>query len=494
MPRGSTRMGKRRTHPPGDRKFHAPKAKRVLQQALGAAGSAMPIPSQSSDPNGDSAGMELQESNNSTVDPERILVGEDGARSPQEGRDKEIRGGTALSSPKQGISKGMEENHLELPQLGILEADGTGKDELESPKPEILDGAGENCPDSPNLAVLEVDGAGEEPPELVKHVILDGMGQNNLESSQLGILEGDGAGEEQLESPQLRIPEADGAREEQLESVKLGILDGTGEDQLESSNPGISEVVGAAEEQLGTPAQGISDEAGVEHPESVKPGIPGAGGEGEEQAEPLKQGIWNGGGENQLESPKQGGSGAHEDTVTDTAPAESSEVQNAAGEGEEGALQEGCGTGIALSTSTGVPDHPRDPQSGAGDAESRNSQSGNSRMATPSLDPAATSTEPQDHGERINPELPTEKPFPDAAGQQPWDTVGSTGTSPAQPWESARVTELADASDIIHGLIRELSDLNRLAMGARRGLELLRRPKPRRGRRPVPSGSHWKEG
>ncbi|XP_042636034.1 break repair meiotic recombinase recruitment factor 1 [Catharus ustulatus] len=82
---------------------------------------------------------------------------------------------------------------------------------------------------------------------------------------------------------------------------------------------------------------------------------------------------------------------------------------------------------------------------------------------------------------------------------QPWDTAGQThtgsvGSSPAQARESARAAEPADASDIIRGLIRELSDLNRLAMGARRGLELLRRPKPRRGRRAVPGGSHWKEG
>ncbi|XP_066063796.1 break repair meiotic recombinase recruitment factor 1 [Chamaea fasciata] len=464
-------MGKRRTRPlPGDRKFHAPKAKRVLQEAPGAAGSAMPILSQSSDPDGDPARMDTQASKNSggKADPKGIPVGEHGAGSPQEGRDKEIRGGRALESPKQGISDEMEKNHLELPQLGILEADGTGEDKLESPKPAVLDGAGENCPESPKPAILEVDGAGEQPPESVKHVILDEMGQNHLELSQLGILEGNGAAEEQLQSPQLRIPEADGAGEEQLESLKLRILDGTGE----------------------------------EHPEAVKPGISEADEARQEQPEPLKQRFCDEAGENRLESPKQGNSGAHgsspEDTVTDTAPAESLEVPDAAGEEEEGALEEGCGTGIALSMDTGCPDLPSDPQSRGGDAESRNSQSVNSSMATPGLDPAAT--ESQDHQEGPSPELPTEKPFPDAAGQQPWDTTGqihtgSTGNSPVQPWESsARATEPADASDVICGLIRELSDLNRLAMGARRGLELLRRPKPRRGQRPVPSGSRWKEG
>ncbi|XP_062367714.1 uncharacterized protein LOC134055395 [Cinclus cinclus] len=450
-------MGKRRTHPPGDRKFHAPKAKRILREVPGAAGSAMPIPSQSSDPNEDPARMDPQARSNlvefvgsnsknsgGRADPERILVGEDGARSPQEGRDKGIGGNRALGSPKEGISKGMKENHLELPQLEILEVDGTGKDELESPKPGILDGAGENCPESPNLAISEVDWAGQEPPESVKHVILDGMEQNHLESSQLGILEGCGAGKEQLESAQLRIPEADGAGEDQLESVKLGILDGMGEDHLESSKPGISEVVGAAEEQLETPTHGISDGAEEEHPESVKPGVSESDGEREEQPEALKQGIWDGEEENQLESPKQGDSGAHrsspEDTVTDTAPAESSEMLNAAGEGEEGALEEECGTGIAPSMDTGFPDHPRHPQSGGGHAESRNSQSWNSSTATPGLDPAATSTELQDHREGTSPELPMEKPFPDATGQQPWTTVGqihtgSTGNSPAQPWE-----------------------------------------------------------
>lgn len=336
----------------------------------------------------------------------------------QKGRDKGIGGGRAPGSPKQGISDGMGENHLELPQLGILKADGTGEDELESPKTGILDGAGENCPESPKPAILEVDGAGEEPPESVKHAILDGMGQNYLESSQLGILEGDGGGDEQLESPHLRIPEADGTGEEQLESLKLGILDGTGEDQLESPKPGISEVDGAAEEQLETPTHGILDGVGEEHPESVKPGISEIDGEREEQLEPLKQGIWDGAGENQLESPKQGNCGAQgsspEDKVRDTAPAESSEVPDAAGEGEKGALEEGCGTGIALSMDMGLSDCPRDPQSGGGDTESRscesgNAEGGNSSMATPGLDPAATSTKPQDHREGTSPELPTEK-------------------------------------------------------------------------------------
>ncbi|XP_068854141.1 break repair meiotic recombinase recruitment factor 1 isoform X3 [Aphelocoma coerulescens] len=477
-------MGKRRTHPlPGNRKFHAPKAKRILQEAPGAASSAVPIPSQSNNPDGDPAGMDPQASKNSSgkVDPEGIHVEEHGARASQEGRDKGIGGGRAPGSPKQGISDGMGENHLELPQLGILEADGTGEDELESlkvrildgageddlesPKPGIWDGAGENGPESPKPAILEVDGAGEEPPASVKHVILDGMRQNYLESSQLGILEGDGAGEEQLKSPQLRIPEADGAGEEQLDSLKLGILDGTGKDQLESPKPRLPEVDGAAEEQLETPTHGILDGAGEECPEGSSP----------------------------------------EDTVKDTAPAESSEVPDAEGEGEKGALEEGCGTGIALSMDTGSPDCPRDPQSGGGDTESRNCKSGNaeggnSSMVTLGLDPAATSTEPQDHQEGTSPELPMEKPFPDAAGQQPWDTRGqihtrSMGNSPVQPWESsARATEPADATDVIRGLIRELSDLNRLAMGACRGLELLRRQKPRRGRRPVPSGSRWKEG
>ncbi|XP_068854138.1 break repair meiotic recombinase recruitment factor 1 isoform X1 [Aphelocoma coerulescens] len=521
-------MGKRRTHPlPGNRKFHAPKAKRILQEAPGAASSAVPIPSQSNNPDGDPAGMDPQASKNSSgkVDPEGIHVEEHGARASQEGRDKGIGGGRAPGSPKQGISDGMGENHLELPQLGILEADGTGEDELESlkvrildgageddlesPKPGIWDGAGENGPESPKPAILEVDGAGEEPPASVKHVILDGMRQNYLESSQLGILEGDGAGEEQLKSPQLRIPEADGAGEEQLDSLKLGILDGTGKDQLESPKPRLPEVDGAAEEQLETPTHGILDGAGEECPEVVKPGISDVDRARDEQLEPLKQGIWDGAGENQLESPKQGNSGAQgsspEDTVKDTAPAESSEVPDAEGEGEKGALEEGCGTGIALSMDTGSPDCPRDPQSGGGDTESRNCKSGNaeggnSSMVTLGLDPAATSTEPQDHQEGTSPELPMEKPFPDAAGQQPWDTRGqihtrSMGNSPVQPWESsARATEPADATDVIRGLIRELSDLNRLAMGACRGLELLRRQKPRRGRRPVPSGSRWKEG
>ncbi|XP_023801227.1 uncharacterized protein C19orf57-like [Cyanistes caeruleus] len=505
-------MGKRRTHTlPGDRKFHAPKAKRILQEAPGAsASSAVPVPSQSSDPDGDPAKVESQASldplrsnplefagsnGRNKVDPEGIPVGEHGAGSLQEGRDK-IGGDRALGSPKQSISNGMEENLLELPQPGILEANGTGEDELESPKPGILDGAGENCPESPKAAILEVDGAGEEPPESGKHIILDGMGQNHLESSQLGILEGNGAGEEQLESPQMRIPEADGAGKEQLESLKLVILDGTGEDQLESPKPGISEVDGAAEEQLETPTHAISDGAAEEHPESVKPGISDADGAREEQPEPLKQGIWDGAGENQLEPPKPGDCGAEgsspEDTETGTAPAESSEVPDAAG-GGEGALEEGGGTGIALSMDTGSPDGPRDPQSDGGDTESRNSQSGNPRMATPGRDPAASSTEPQEHREGTSPELPAEEPFPGATGQQPWDTTGSTGNSPVQPRES-RAAEPADASDVIRGLIRELSNLNRLAMGAHRGLELLRRPKPRRGRRPVPSGSRWKEG
>ncbi|XP_058717701.1 break repair meiotic recombinase recruitment factor 1 [Poecile atricapillus] len=525
----------------GDRKFQAPKAKRILQEAPGAASSAVPVPSQSCDPNGDPAKLESQArldplrsnpvefagSNSSNkVDPEGIPVGEHGAGSPQEGRDKEVGSNRALGSPKQSISNGMEENLLELPQPGILEANGTGEDELESskpgildgagencpespkpgilkvdgagencpesPKPGILDGAGENCPESPKLAILEVDGAGEEPPESGKHKILDGMGQNHLESSQLGILEGNGAGEEQLESPQMRIPEADEAGKEQLESLKLVILDGTGEDQLESPKPGIPEVDGAAEEQLETPTHVISDGAAEEQPEPVKPGISDGDGAAEEQPEPLKEGIWDGAGEKQLEAPKAGDSGAAgsspEDTETDTAPAESSEVLDAEGQGE-GALQEGCGAGIALSTDTGSPDHPRDPQSHGGDAEIGNSQIGNPRMATAGRDPAATSTEPQEQREGTSPELPAEKPFPFPAGQI---HTGSTGTSPVQPRE--RAPEPADASDVIRGLIRELSDLNRLAMGAHRGLELLRRPKPRRGRRPVPGGSRWKEG
>ncbi|XP_069653510.1 break repair meiotic recombinase recruitment factor 1 [Haliaeetus albicilla] len=56
-----------------------------------------------------------------------------------------------------------------------------------------------------------------------------------------------------------------------------------------------------------------------------------------------------------------------------------------------------------------------------------------------------------------------------------------------------------DATDIICGLILELSNLNRLAMSAYRGLEALRRPKPRRSRRPGPvpvpphTGKRWKE-
>ncbi|XP_056366473.1 uncharacterized protein LOC130263043 [Oenanthe melanoleuca] len=556
-------MGKRRTHPTGDRKFHAPKAKRILQEAPGAAGSA-----QSRDPNEDPAGMEPQASKNSSSEaaPDRILVAEDGPRSPQEGRNKEIGGSRALGSPKQDISKGMEENRLELPQLGILEVDGTEKDELESPKPGILDGAGENCPESSKLAILEVNGAGEEPPESVKMEIWDGMGQNNLESAQqgilegdgageeppasvkleiwdgmgqnhlesaqLGILEGDGAGEEQLEPPQLRIPEADGAGEEPPESVKMeiwdgmgqnhlesaqqGILegdgageeqleppqlripeadgageeppepvkleiwDGRGEDQLEPSKPGIWEVVEAAEEQLETPTHRISDGAGEEPPESVKPGVSEANGEREEQLELLKEGIWDGAGEN----PEGGGSGAQGSSPEHT----DTEVLQA---GEGGALEQGCGTGIALSMDTGFPDHPRDPQSHGGEEESRNSPGGNCSVATAALDPAATSSQCQEQREGTSPELPGEKPW-DTAGQI---HTGSRGSSPAQPRESsARAAEPADASDIIHGLIRELSDLNRLAMGARRGLELLRRPKPRRGRRPAPGGTPWKEG
>ncbi|XP_027766476.1 uncharacterized protein C19orf57 homolog [Empidonax traillii] len=71
--------------------------------------------------------------------------------------------------------------------------------------------------------------------------------------------------------------------------------------------------------------------------------------------------------------------------------------------------------------------------------------------------------------------------------QLPAPTPRNTGKGPA--WSSQRSrAEPADATDIIRGLIRELSDLNRLAMGARRGLELLRRPRPRQGRR-----SRWKE-
>ncbi|XP_064258065.1 break repair meiotic recombinase recruitment factor 1 [Passer domesticus] len=80
---------------------------------------------------------------------------------------------------------------------------------------------------------------------------------------------------------------------------------------------------------------------------------------------------------------------------------------------------------------------------------------------------------------------------------QPWHTTGQTHTGSTRniPWESsAKAAEPADASDVIRGLIRELSDLNRLAMGARRGLELLRRPRARRGRRAGPAGSRWKEG
>ncbi|XP_066196376.1 retinitis pigmentosa 1-like 1 protein, partial [Sylvia atricapilla] len=419
-----------------------------------------------------------------------IPVGEHGAGSHGYGEPP----ARSLESPKQGVSDQMEENNrLELPQLGILEADGTGEDELESPKPGILDGAGENCPESPKPAILEVDGAGEEPPESVKDVILDGMGQNHLESSQLGISEGNGAAEKQLESPQLRIPEADGAGEEQLESLKPRISDGTGEDQLDSPKPGISEVDETAEEQLETPADRILDGTGEEHPEAAQTGTSEADEAREEQPDPLKQGVLDGAEENQPESPKQGNSGAHSSSPehTVTAPVESLEVPDAAGEEEEGALEEGCGTGVAPSVDTASPDRPSDAQSGRGDAESRNSQDG-----IPGLDPAATSTEPQDHGERSSPELPTEKPFPDAAGQHLDTTAqihaGSTGNSPAQPRESA--TEPPDASDVIRGLIRELSDLNRLAMGAHRGLELLRRPKARRGRRPALSGSRWKEG
>ncbi|XP_041269279.1 break repair meiotic recombinase recruitment factor 1 isoform X2 [Onychostruthus taczanowskii] len=107
-------------------------------------------------------------------------------------------------------------------------------------------------------------------------------------------------------------------------------------------------------------------------------------------------------------------------------------------------------------------------------------------MATAGPEPVATGTEPQREG--TSPELPAEKPW-HSTGQA---HTGSTGNT---PWESsAKAAEPADASDVIRGLIRELSDLNRLAMGARRGLELLRRPKARRGRRAAPAGSRWKEG
>ncbi|XP_037982368.1 break repair meiotic recombinase recruitment factor 1 isoform X2 [Motacilla alba alba] len=105
-------------------------------------------------------------------------------------------------------------------------------------------------------------------------------------------------------------------------------------------------------------------------------------------------------------------------------------------------------------------------------------------MATAGLEPGATGTEPQEQQEGTS---PVEKPWHTPGQAHP----GSTGSS---PWHSAKAAEPADASDVIRGLIRELSDLNRLAMGARRGLELLRRPKPRRGRRAVPGGSRWKEG
>ncbi|OPJ77659.1 hypothetical protein AV530_012293 [Patagioenas fasciata monilis] len=52
-----------------------------------------------------------------------------------------------------------------------------------------------------------------------------------------------------------------------------------------------------------------------------------------------------------------------------------------------------------------------------------------------------------------------------------------------------------DATAVICGLILELSNLNRLAMSTHRGLEMLRRPKPRQSRRPVPACARrrWKE-
>ncbi|XP_029862252.1 break repair meiotic recombinase recruitment factor 1 [Aquila chrysaetos chrysaetos] len=80
------------------------------------------------------------------------------------------------------------------------------------------------------------------------------------------------------------------------------------------------------------------------------------------------------------------------------------------------------------------------------------------------------------------------------------------GNSPDQPWPRGEEPEglrppahSEDATDVICGLILELSNLNRLAMSAHRGLEALRRPKPRQSRRPGPvpvpphTGRRWKE-
>ncbi|XP_075382073.1 break repair meiotic recombinase recruitment factor 1 [Mycteria americana] len=78
------------------------------------------------------------------------------------------------------------------------------------------------------------------------------------------------------------------------------------------------------------------------------------------------------------------------------------------------------------------------------------------------------------------------------------------GNGPAQPRPRGEEPEglrppagPEDATDVVCGLILELSNLNRLAMSAHRGLEALRRPKPRRSRRPGPvpphGGRRWKE-
>ncbi|XP_054663749.1 break repair meiotic recombinase recruitment factor 1 [Grus americana] len=128
--------------------------------------------------------------------------------------------------------------------------------------------------------------------------------------------------------------------------------------------------------------------------------------------------------------------------------------------------------------------------------------------------PPSPQSEPRGVPEGNSPELPPQQRLPAVPGHELCAAVGRSraeealplteGNGPAQPpprdEEPEELRPSAhgeDATDVVCGLILELSNLNRLAMSAHRGLEALRRPKPRRSRRPgtvpVHAGRRWKE-
>ncbi|XP_059689020.1 break repair meiotic recombinase recruitment factor 1 [Gavia stellata] len=143
----------------------------------------------------------------------------------------------------------------------------------------------------------------------------------------------------------------------------------------------------------------------------------------------------------------------------------------------------------AASTSSAVGTDPRDETCSAGEPSSV--LGGNSLELLPQ--------QPLPAADRRNTVVPGREPRAAAGGSHGEEAppLLAKGNGPDQLRPRGEEPEglcppacQEDATNVVRGLILELSNLNRLAMSAHRGLEALRRPKPRRSRRPGPVPPH----